>query len=173
MADRAQITAWMAAAADGDRAVLEPLFGALWSVSARYAERLVGSERAEDCVQDALVQLFAQLDRFDRTRDGLTWALTLVTWSCRTARKSRGREAARTGTPVADPAIDGLAIAVERDLIRAALATLGSLDSADIETISAMIGEADHGLPPPTFRKRVERSLARLRNAWRARHGSI
>lgn len=171
MIDRAQLDAWMAAAADGERAVLEPLFTALATASRRYAVRLVGDALADDCVQDALVQLFGQLDRYDRERDALTWALALVTWSCRTARRRRDREAARTGegdAPTAAPDLE------ERDLIRAALATLESLSPADLETISAYLAaDRDHGLPPATFRKRVERALARLRHAWRARHGSI
>jgi RNA polymerase sigma-70 factor (ECF subfamily) len=165
----------MAAAADGDRAALEPLFDALWPIAAGYAQRLLGGDRAlaEDCTQDALVSLFAQLARFDRARDGLSWALTLVTWSCRTARRRRAREAARTSTPSMEPALDGHAQAVERDLVRAALAALGSLAPTDIETITAAIaGHRGDRIPPATFRKRLERSLARLRNAWRARHGS-
>jgi DNA-directed RNA polymerase specialized sigma24 family protein len=73
MIDRAALDRWMAAAADGDRAAIAPLFHALWPVVVRYTTRLVGDAGlAEDCAQDALVQLFGQLDRYDRGRDALT-----------------------------------------------------------------------------------------------------
>ncbi|HEX8115205.1 MAG TPA: sigma factor, partial [Kofleriaceae bacterium] len=84
MIDRGALDRMMAAAADGDRAAIAPLFHALWPVVVRYATRLVGdASLAEDCAQDALVQLFGQLDRYDRGRDALTWALTLATWQAR------------------------------------------------------------------------------------------
>ena len=82
----------MTAAADGDRAAVEPLFAALWPIALGYATRFLGDAAlAEDCAQDALVKLFGQLDRFDRERDALTWALTHATWQCRTARRRRDR----------------------------------------------------------------------------------
>ena len=85
----------MAAAADGDRGALAPLFHALWPTLVGYATRLVGERTiAEDCAQDALIQLFGQLDRYDRERDALTWALTLTTWQCRTVRRRQARRSA-------------------------------------------------------------------------------
>ena len=35
MTERAQIDRWMTAAADGDRAAIDPLFGALWPIVTR------------------------------------------------------------------------------------------------------------------------------------------
>ena len=59
MADRAQLDRWMADAADGDRAAIDPLFGELWPIAVAYATRFVGDHAlAEDCAQDALVRLF-------------------------------------------------------------------------------------------------------------------
>ena len=164
----------MVAAADGDRAVLEPLFDALWEVSIGYAQRLVGDRAiAEDCVQEGLERLFAQLAHYDPSRDAFAWALTIVTWTCRTARRKRAREAARA-EPSLEASADGAGELEARDLTRAALAALASLSVADIETITMMIADdRSHGLSPPTFRKRVERALARLRHAWRTRHGSV
>src|SRR5882724_2683241 len=92
MIDRAALDRWMAAAADGDRGAIAPLFHALWPIAVRYATRLVGDAAlAEDCAQDSLVQLFGQLERYDRERDALTWALTLTTWRCRTMRRRQVR----------------------------------------------------------------------------------
>ncbi|HEY0192231.1 MAG TPA: sigma factor, partial [Kofleriaceae bacterium] len=135
------------------------MFDALWPLAAGYAERLLGGDRplAEDCAQEALVRLFAQLDRFDRARDGLTWTLTLVTWACRTARRRRGREAARAASDAREPSFDGMAQAVQRDLVHAALATVAALAPRDIETILAAVSGTGGGdAPSATFRKRVE-----------------
>ena len=176
MADRAQLDRWMADAADGDRTAIDPLFGVLWPIAVGYATRFVGDRAlAEDCAQDALVRLFGQLDRYERGRDALTWALTLVTWQCRTARRRNER---RNEVPVGEDrrVIDGPAILVERDLVRSALATLASLAPRDVEVIAAAISEDDElrgSLAPATFRKRLERGLTRLRTSWRSRHGTL
>ena len=174
--DRAQLDRWMAAAAEGDRAAIDPLFHALWPVVAAYTARLVGDRAlAEDCAQDALVRLFGQLERYDRSRDALTWALTLATWQCRTARRrvQRRGEAAAAGPELR---VDGAALAEERELVRAALATLATLAPRDVEIIAASLTEDDElrrSLPPATFRKRLERALGRLRLSWRSRHGTL
>lgn len=122
------------------------------------------------------MRLFGQLDRFDRTRDGLTWALTIVTWECRTARQRLRRGAAVADARGEEPGADGRALTEERQLVRLALAELEALDAADLDTITAALLEDEtvrRGVAPATFRKRLSRAHARLRNAWRARHGSI
>jgi RNA polymerase sigma-70 factor (ECF subfamily) len=208
--DRPQLDRWMAAAADGDRAAIAPLFHALWPILVGYATRLLGDRSAaEDCAQDALVQLFGQLERYDRARDALTWALALATWRCRTDRRRRtrrrelddrahGAHGAHGGGPpprrqsrrdphpprfgFADPpelpaaagALDGASQLEHRDLVRAALATLETLGARDIEAITiAVTGGDAPAIAPATFRKRLERALARLRTSWRSRHGTL
>lgn len=164
----------MARAADGDRASVDPLFHALWPLVADYARRLVGHALAEDCAQDALVKLFGQLDRYDRSRDALTWALTITTWQCRTARRRIARTACRDDAPIAT--IDGAALAEERELVRAALDTLATLAPRDVEVIVASITDDDAlraALEPATFRKRLERALGRFRLSWRSRHETL
>ena len=189
MIDRAELDRWMAAAAEGDRAAVDPLFHALWPAVVGYATRLVGDRQlAEDCAQDALVQLFRQLGDYDRSRDALTWALTITTWRCRTARRERARHAARTApdaleavdgrstspTGSAGGSIDGAALIERRDLVRSALAALDGLAPADLEAITIALTGADAPhLSPATLRKRLERALARLRTSWRSRHGTL
>lgn len=181
MIDRAALDRWMASAADGDRAAIAPLFHALWPVVVRYATRLVGdASLAEDCAQDAMVQLFGQIERYDRERDALTWALTLATWRCRSLHRRRARrgelDAAGPPGPAADgdAAIDGASLIEHRDLVRAALAALDDLSARDIETITLAVTDASRAaIAPATFRKRLERALARFRTSWRSRHGTL
>ena len=178
MTDRAELDRWMAAVADGERAAVAPLFGALWPPLVRYAARLVGDALAEDCAQDALVRLFAQAPRYDRERSALAWALALVTWECRTARKRRARrgETALDHAARASSIEDGAATAELRDLVRAALAEVALLDARDRDVILASItddAELRRAIAPATFRKRLERALARLRTSWRSRHGTL
>ncbi len=169
----------MTAAADGERAAVAPLFHALWPLALAYATRMLGGDRtaAEDCAQDALVALFGQLDRFDRSRDALAWALAHVTWQCRSARRRRTRRAEAPVGAAPELARDGRELSEDRDLVRAALAEIATLEPRDIEVIAAAIGDDDDAiratLEPATFRKRLERALTRLRAAWRSHHGEI
>jgi len=176
MIDRAQLDRWMAAAADGDRTAIDPLFHALWPMVVGYATRFLGDPvLAEDCAQEALVQLFSQLERYDRDRDALTWALTFAMWQCRTARKKVVRRGEVTvGTDQDGRSIDGNAVAIERELVRSALATLATLGPRDVEILVASLTEDDamrSTIAPATFRKRLERAVARLRTSWKDRHG--
>jgi RNA polymerase sigma-70 factor, ECF subfamily len=175
--DRTELDRWMAAAAEGDRAAIDPLFHALWPLVAGYTTRLLGDRAlAEDCAQDALVRLFGQLERYDRSRDALTWALTLATWQCRTARRRVQRRGETEAAGEHDAPVDGVALAQERELVRAALATLATLAPRDVEVIVASLTEDDElrrSLEPATFRKRLERALGRFRLSWRSRHGTL
>jgi RNA polymerase sigma-70 factor (ECF subfamily) len=170
--DRALVQRLMTAAADGDRTAVEPLFQVLWPMSVDYATKLVGDRAlAEDCVQDALVKLFAQVDQFDRERDGTAWALALVTWQARTIRKQRERR--REDDVAANPSYEMDADPIFRTAIDEVLA---SMPARDRDVILASIVDDDalrDTLAPATFRKRLERALSRLRLSWRSRHGTL
>jgi len=180
--DRRAINELMSAAADGERAAIDPLFAALWPIVVGYTTRWLGDAGlAEDAAQDALVKLFGQLARYERDRDGLTWALCHATWQCRTVRRSRARHHERAALPVDEPTPhergeQARAEVEDRELVRAALDTLAELPARDREVIAASLfddGELRGTLAPATFRKRLERAVTRLRTSWRSRHGTL
>lgn len=175
--DRTEIQRLAAAAADGERAAIEPLFRMLWAPLVRYATRFLGDEAlAEDCVQDAMTTLFGHLDQLDRERDAMAWAFTHVTWAARTARRKRERRNEVAGTHDRVPEPSALPGHEDHDLVRAALAELEQLPARDREVIFAAIGEDEQlraRLAPAAFRKRLERALGRLRTSWRSKHGTL
>lgn len=165
--------------ADGDRDAFDPLYEALWPLLFRFARRaLAGSPDAEDAAQGALMKVFARACEFDPERDALSWALGIVAYECKTFRKKaqRRREDAAdpeawASRPAAGPTPEDALIA--GDLEAAAEEILGTLRPEDAETLRLVAaGERPEGVAAPTFRKRVERALSRLRAAWSRTHGT-
>jgi hypothetical protein len=98
--------------------------------------------------------------------------LGIAAYECRTARKARARrrEDLTPETPEAADARTPEDAVVERDLLAAAADLMEGLSALDQGTlVAAARGERD---PSSTFRKRLERALARFRKQWRARHGA-
>jgi RNA polymerase sigma-70 factor (ECF subfamily) len=176
-ASRADITALLVRVADGERGAFDPLFDAVWPPARALCGRLLPiAADADDAAQEAIVRVFTRAGEFDRARDALTWILAIAAWECRTVRRRAGRraEVAFAGSPdqLSEDRPDQLVL--RRELLAAATDALGALADADVATIiAALDGDpiARAGLAPATFRKRLERALARLRSAWRSRHG--
>ena len=62
---------------------------------------------------------------------------------------------------------------LERDLVAAAQEVLGRLSPADQQTLlTTFEGEAPTDVSAATFRKRRERAVSRLRDAWRLIYGN-
>jgi DNA-directed RNA polymerase specialized sigma24 family protein len=175
--ERAELRRLMGRLAEGDRAAFGPAFALLWPQVRTFAVRFAGEADGEDAAQAALLKVFAQASAYDPARDPLPWALGIAAWECRTLRRSRARrkELLVPGAS-AGPARDASAApspeeaAIERDLLAAAEAVLGSLRPLDVTTIRSIASGGREA--SATFRKRVERALSRFRIAWRARHGS-
>lgn len=163
----------LARLADGDRDAFHPVFVCLWPLLRGFASRYLPAGDAEDAAQEALVKVFARAAVFDARRDALHWTLGIAAYEIKTARRrrQRRREDGEPSAEIGDGRVgpEALAIAKEReDAIGAALALLDPADAATLRAYAA-------GDPPPvkgaTFRKRVQRALARLRLAWRIDHG--
>jgi RNA polymerase sigma-70 factor, ECF subfamily len=173
--ERQRLRAAVVAIADGDRAAFEPLFAALWPIVAAYCRRLLADDAlAEDAAQDVMTRVFTRAGEYDAERDALTWVLGIATWECRTLRRRRQRRG-ETGLGDAPEAVV-TADPAHRDLVRAAIAAVAALSPADAATITAAVlddVDARACVAPATFRKRLERALARLRATWRSRHGTL
>jgi len=166
---RAEIHELMMRLAAGDRSAISPAFDALWPILCAFSARALGGEAdAKDAAQQAVIKVFAQCADFDSARDGLAWALTIASFECRTIHRKnrRKREVSAIPTIVANETPEE--IAIERDLERAAREILPELDERDREILVAAI--SDSRPSGATFRKRLQRAIARLRIAWRAKH---
>jgi len=166
------MNALMARLADGDRAAFTPVFHALWPRVRRLCLQLLHSDAdADDAAQQAMEKILARASEYDPNRAALPWALGIAGWECRTLRRRQFRRReqpddaspeAPAGQPGADDAL------AERDLVRAAMDALGTLSPSDQETLLATYFE--NGAPSvggATLRKRRERALTRLREAFR------
>jgi RNA polymerase sigma-70 factor, ECF subfamily len=162
----------MARLARGDRAVFSEVFGLLWGPIQRLCQSLLKHEAdAQDAAQEAMQKILERASDYDPKRPALPWALAIAGWECRTLlrKKGRRREAGEAGLTDLAAGADGDHDAerrfVERDLANAALAALGTLSPVDQEVLVATFWEeAGAG---PTFRKRRERALVRLRDTFR------
>jgi RNA polymerase sigma-70 factor (ECF subfamily) len=171
-AERQRLNELVVRLADGDREAFHPVFCSLAPLLRRFARRRLAAEDAEDVAQEALVKLFAHAARFDRDRDALAWALGIAAWEIRTAlrKRHRRREVSLDGEALASrpertPTPEDAAIAQSLD---AALDdALRALPPRDQEALRDYAREERTlGVAPATFRKRVERALARLRRVF-------
>jgi RNA polymerase sigma-70 factor (ECF subfamily) len=165
----------MALLADGDRSACSTAFGLLVPELTRFAERALGSgPDADDAVQLAVEKIFAQASDYDATRPALAWAVSITAWECRTILQRRRRKkedpiehapdvASSTPTPEHEVLNQRMRVA-----LRESFAELSSADRATLE--DAYFNDSE-GPRSTAFRKRKERALVRLRDAWRRIHG--
>ena len=174
--DRRALNAAMRDLADGDRSALPVVFETLWPVLRGFSKRILRDPHdAEDAAQSALVKVFEHASRFDPDGDAVAWAVAIAANECRAMRRRRARE-----TPIDDealqlPAESGLPEKelIARNLLSAAIETVGDLRPTDIDTLhAAWDGERPTAMSV-AFRKRLQRAKERLRSAWKSRHGAI
>lgn len=167
----------MSRLADGDRSAFPRAFGILWPVLRDFAGRHLPTGEAEDAAQETLLRIFRRAAEFDARRSALAWALGIARWEIRTIRTKRRR---RREEPIAGAPPDLRAgeatpeeALLDRDAERMLETVLGTLAPADLETLRLYRNGERAAVAATTFRKRVERALARLRSAWRMTHGSL
>ena len=160
--ERAELRGLMERLADGDRTAFGPAFRLLWPKLRAFAVRWMGPADGEDAAQAALVKIFARASEYDRERDAFPWALGITAWECRTLRRKRERRREQRGVPDL-PGEAGEAALILR---LSADAVLGTLSPIDAETILSL-ATGRRAAQGATFRKRLQRALARFRLAWR------
>jgi len=167
------LDALMARLAEGDRSVFDEVFRRLWAPILRLCTALVRDEDdGADAAQQAMVKILERASDYDRRRPALPWALAIAAWECRTLNRWRDR---RRETPeAATERAAGRELEselVNRDLLRAALASMGQLSELDRETLLATFWDEDSSASGATLRKRRERALTRLRSSFRRLYG--
>ncbi|HZN03571.1 MAG TPA: sigma factor [Candidatus Polarisedimenticolia bacterium] len=163
--------------ADGDRSAFSRVFEVLWPVLRDLTGRHLPPAEAEDAAQEALLRIFRRSAEFDARRSALAWALGIAHWEIRSVRKKRMRRREESMTDGAmdhrsEQATPEEALLV-RDTERMLAQALGTLASADLETLRQYRNGERATVAAATFRKRVERALGRLRSAWRMTHGNL
>jgi RNA polymerase sigma-70 factor, ECF subfamily len=172
--DRASLQQELTALARGERSAFDPLFRRLWPLLRGFALRCLPAGEAEDAAQESLLRVFSRASEFDPGRDALAWILGISAWQIRThrTRSRRRREEPATALPErADASPTPEEAAVTRDLASLLDEALSRLPPGDAATLIAYARGERPDLPGPTFRKRVERALRRLRLRWRPHRG--
>jgi RNA polymerase sigma-70 factor (ECF subfamily) len=171
--DRTNLDALMARLADGDRSAFTPVFRLLWAPTFRMCMSMLKNDAdAKDAAQQSMEKILARASSYDASRPAMPWALAIAAWECRTLRQTRRRRRETPDELVREPMTSGAEEEIaQRDLTQAALDALGHLSEADKETLIATFWEESASTSGATFRKRRERAVDRLRNAFRRIYG--
>jgi RNA polymerase sigma-70 factor (ECF subfamily) len=172
---RKRVNDLMIRLADGDRSAFDQVYADLWPVVTSFCGKMLSGADAEDAAQQALLKVFSRASSFDRMGDAFTWAITIAAWEVRTVRKqmARSRTTFVEGYDSADPA-ESPEVRISREqLVTVARQVLGTLSESDQQTLVATFNdEGPATVPGATFRKRRERALVRLKEAWRKVYGN-
>jgi RNA polymerase sigma-70 factor (ECF subfamily) len=163
----------MARLADGDRSVFTAVFRMLWPPTFRLCLGMLKNEAdAKDAAQESMEKILSRASGYDAARPALPWALAIAGWECRTILRKKGRRRETPEDSADEPATHGAEDdIVRRDLTRAALDAVGQLSDADRDTLLATLLDEPTSASGATFRKRRERAIGRLRNAFRKIYG--
>jgi RNA polymerase sigma factor (sigma-70 family) len=173
LAERQDLRARLARLADGDRAAFDAVFRQVLPAVRAFTRRHLAPADADDAAQQALLSLFSRVAEYDPSRDALAFVLGIAAWEIRTARRRRFRRREDAlSVDGACAAASPEAAAADAELRAALVEALGALRPADADALLAAAGLAQRpDVAGATFRKRVERATARLRELWRRCHG--
>ncbi len=170
--ERARLQADLTRLADGDRSAFQPVFLLVWPLLRRLASRHLPAQDAEDVAQQALLRVFLRASEFDARRDALAWIAGVGLWEVRSALRRAGRRREVTAAGALLEEVRAAGADPEQIVVQAGLSerlgdALGGLRPADAATLAAYAEERRPAVGAATFRKRVQRALARLRDRWR------
>jgi RNA polymerase sigma-70 factor, ECF subfamily len=159
--------------AEGDRGAFTAVFRRLWTPVLKLCSSMLRNEAdAADAAQQAMKKILERASDYDSTRPALPWALAIAAWECRTVlrKRSRRKEVGDELLPEA-PTDDQAAVLEHRLLLQNALAAMGELSEVDRETLVASFWDQAGDVSGATLRKRRERAVKRLRDAFRRLYG--
>ena len=159
--------------AEGDRGAFTAVFRALWTPTLKLCSGMLKNEAdAADAAQQAMQKILERASDYDPTRPALPWALAIAAWECRTIlrKRSRRKEVSDDAAPDA-PSADASAELEQRLLVQNALVAVGELSESDRETLVTTFWDQAGGTTGATLRKRRERAVKRLRDAFRRLYG--
>jgi RNA polymerase sigma-70 factor (ECF subfamily) len=155
--------------AAGDRTVFSVVFEALWGPIYRMCLSLLKNPAdASDAAQETLHKVFERAADYDRSRPAMPWAMAIAGWECRTILRRRSRRRETGDVPDEGSGESQETELLQRNLVSAAMAALGELSELDRETLVATFWDEAASVSGATLRKRRERAVDRLRQAyWR------
>lgn len=171
--DATDLNLFMARLADGDRSAFTPVFRFLWPPILRLCTAMLKNEAdAQDAAQQSMAKVLSRASDYDATRPALPWAMAIAAWECRTILRKRVRRRELPEDSADEPATQAAEEdLIARNLMQAALEALGQLSAADKETLVATFWGESSTASGATLRKRRERALYRLREAFRKIYG--
>lgn len=158
--------------ADGDRSAFDEVFDSLWPLLRRYATRVLGdTARAEDAAQRALVKMFERAHTYDSERPAVAWAMAFAFWECRTEqtqlRRARSEHLAEDVQSPGETPEQALGRLEWEHAARELIDQLPEAQRALLwEEVQPELAAALQGEKPATLRKRRQRALERLREAF-------
>jgi RNA polymerase sigma-70 factor (ECF subfamily) len=160
--ERRRLQRDLARLADGDRTALEPVFERLHPFVTAFCHRVL-DDGADDAAHEALLSLYAHVGGYDPERDPLPWAVAFAVNACRTSRRRQQRRREGGEVPDAPSRTTPESELLDAELRAVVHATLATLSPVDAETLALAMGDRPAGA---TYRKRLERAIARFRAAW-------
>jgi RNA polymerase sigma-70 factor (ECF subfamily) len=163
----------MARLADGERSAFTPVFRLLWGPTFRLCMSMLKNEAdAKDAAQQCMEKVLSRASSYDASRPALPWALAIAAWECRTITRKRTRRREAPEELSEEPSDDSAEEEIVRhNLTDAALEAMGHLSEADKETLVATFWEESASAGGATLRKRRERALHRLQDAFKRIYG--
>lgn len=169
---QASLDALMARLSEGDREAFTPVFELLWPSVLRFCtQALRGHADAADAAQEAMEKILTRASDYDPERPALPWALAIASWECRTVLRKHARRREDHESRAPERATDDADPLATRQLVDAAMATLGTLSETDREALMATFWDEAASVGGATLRKRRERALTRLREAFKRLYG--
>ncbi len=172
MSDAAGLDQLMKELSEGNRGVFTHVFQKLWGPTRILCIKLMGGDSdGDDAAQTAMLRIFERANEYDPRRPALPWAMGIASWECRTLLRRRARLRETDALP--SESDDGAAVNEQdqRLLVGAAKEALGTLSASDQEALISTYWETASGVSGATLRKRRERALTRLRDAFRRLYG--